>query len=449
MNLSEKYIKSELINKINLILIVNFFLICQYLSKSPHEFVEKFSLFLVSGMFLVALRKHINLKCLQDIKTYLRKSALIYILIVIFFLAQMVRPLFWSLNSRSITILYWPLQLIILSILSILLIHGQIHHKHLSSFWSESKSNLINNLKILNFAYFLFLVIVFILMIFEVSLKFYSIEIGTNYFEYNLEFFILAPLFWAMIAKKAWKEYFLNYLIIFLLLAIALDTNSRLLFAGIILSIFFGMLFVFRSNSLNSSIWKISPFIAFGIAVTTFKISLVKQILIDTLSFGSERTLDYSGIVEVRDLDRVLHLKAAFTSISENMFSFFFGYGYKEYSFALAKPLSELYSKNLPHLNFINEVGSYDNVSSFGLSSFLTDFGIIGLLLLVGTVAFQIKNLPWSIDLDWCFFRVISILLILSQLLFVNFLDSPLFFIYIALGFLTDKIYLAVFFNRS
>jgi len=403
----------------------------------------------VSGMVLVAFRKHINLKCLRDIKTYLGKSALSYILIVIFFLAQMVRPLFWSLNSRSITILYWPLQLIILSVLSILLIHVQIHHKHLSSFGSESKSNLINNLRVLYFAYFLFLVIVFILMIFEVSLKFFIIEIGTNYFEYNLEFFILAPLFWAMIATKDWKEYFLNYLIIFLLLAIALVTNSRLLFAGIILSIFFGMLFVFRSNSLKSSLWKISPFIAFGIAVTTFKISLLKQILIDTLSFGRERTLDHSGIVEVRDLDRVLHLKAAFTSISENMVSFFFGYGYKEYSFALAKPLSELYSKNLSHLNFINEVGSYDNVSSFGLSSFLTDFGIIGLLLLVGTVAFQIKNLPWSIDLDWCLFRVFSILLILFQLLFVNFLDSPLFFLYIVLGFLTDKIYLAVYFNQS
>ncbi len=89
----------------------------------------------------------------------------------------------------------------------------------------------------------------------------------------------------------------------------------------------------------------------------------------------------------ISDIDRALHLKAAFLTATETPLRFFFGSGTYSYRSLLYLPLQELYAAKLPGV----EVSP--TVRTVGLSAILVDFGFIGFALIILNLILVMKAL--------------------------------------------------------
>ncbi len=80
-----------------------------------------------------------------------------------------------------------------------------------------------------------------------------------------------------------------------------------------------------------------------------------------------------------RDMNRILWAKLAFTQISGNLSTFFFGYGFRCHGIVIAPTVYKLYLEYLPHK--IGEIG--DSVGTEAFTAIVVDTGLVGLLLLI------------------------------------------------------------------
>jgi hypothetical protein len=152
------------------------------------------------------------------------------------------------------------------------------------------------------------------------------------------------------------------------------------------------------------------------------------QLVQDILNFGRPRHLD-TGVLETVDLDRILQLKVAWEALKVDPVHLIFGYGYLESSFVLANPLFLLYQKYLPHLDFVKELGSRENVSVYGFSAILVDFGILGIACLVFLFSSQAISLPWKTDPEYSKLWMGCLSIVLVQLFTTNHLGSFFFIV--------------------
>jgi len=76
------------------------------------------------------------------------------------------------------------------------------------------------------------------------------------------------------------------------------------------------------------------------------------------------------------DLDRYLHMRASFITVSEDWTSLLFGYGVHSHRFAIAPHLKILYAQYLPH-SVLRDI-----MRTTGFTALLVDTGLVGMLLL-------------------------------------------------------------------
>lgn len=84
-----------------------------------------------------------------------------------------------------------------------------------------------------------------------------------------------------------------------------------------------------------------------------------------------------------KDLDRIGHLMVAFKVLHNDFSHALFGYGLRVQGYVMAPYIIEYYHEYLPHLDVIKELGSLDDVATFGFSAILVGTGYIGMILIL------------------------------------------------------------------
>jgi hypothetical protein len=253
-----------------------------------------------------------------------------------------------------------------------------------------------------------------------------------------LPFFALIPVLWLHMIRFP-DLFLIKAMPILIALQIILRIESRTALILYLFTTFFGCLYIFltKSTPLNLRAKMVAQIvIAIGFVILIHWDKFFR-LLSDSFISGKTRRLD-TGVIEIVDLDRMLHLKVAVEVITQSCNEFLLGFGFRESSFVLAKPLLDVYRIQLRHLNFENELGSFTNVSTFGISALLVDFGFIGIGLMTILVLVQIKKLPWKLDLGWSILRTTSLFSLFSFLYATNFTHSAYFFAAVFFGELLD-----------
>jgi hypothetical protein len=131
---------------------------------------------------------------------------------------------------------------------------------------------------------------------------------------------------------------------------------------------------------------------------------------------------------KIHDLDRFVHLEAAWRTVSNDPFHLVFGFGFREDSFVMQKELEDLYRKKLPGLDITKELGPNSNFITFGLAAFLVDFGILGVAMSVLFGFFLVLRLIKGIKPSWSLVIISTLALTILYLFKVNFLHYPLLY---------------------
>ena len=404
---------------------------------SPYGIVPKLSLTVTLLLALLLSRNHFGLGCIHKMFRVNAVGKNFITISIVYFLLQLVRPVFWS-EQPSISKMYWAIQFI-----ELLLLFGILQHS-LTCEMQKSSQNFYQSINLVRSFFIALLFYSVILMI--LSITNYAFRVGL--FEFSsrasnwIVLYIMIPTISLAILKGKTLSFTCAFVIIVASVVTIFKINSRsgLVSFAVFISILLLLLF-FSSQSFNLRIYRISPFFLGGVLLVSYQFNTVKQLIFDTLVTGQVRKLD-TGFTETVDQDRLLHLQTSFDVITRDFFHSIFGYGFRESSYVMAQPLYEAYLEYLPHLDFESELGSRTNVSTFGFSALIVDFGLVGLLLFGALIVRQVFGLPWRIELFWSTMRLVSILLFLLLLYTANLLASPWFAVLVLQGNLIDELYL-------
>lgn len=179
-------------------------------------------------------------------------------------------------------------------------------------------------------------------------------------------------------------------------------------------------------------------FVVFMVLVEPHK-SITGTLVSDTSGIITDipkvSSVDGSGGEEapkIHDLDRFVHLEAAWRTVSNDPFHLVFGFGFREDSFVMQKELEDLYRKRLPGLDITKELGPNHNFITFGLAAFLVDFGILGVAMSVLFGILLVLRLIKGINPSWSLVNITTLSLTFLYLFKVNFLHYPLLYLAIS-----------------
>lgn len=242
---------------------------------------------------------------------------------------------------------------------------------------TQSSDDKTLNLVVISMFLYLFIVALFAMT---------NLELTVGTLEFNalsstfLPFYILFPLIWIALMGHSLMYYSIAASTLMFMSFLVVKSNCRTGFVSLFICISFGLLHFYTAGLKRSlKLLRSLPLLFGGFVFLVIKWQKVKQMFLDIAMTGKTRILDGSNVAEIVDLDRKLHMKSALDAVMTDIFHFIFGYGYKESSSVLSSPLFRYYKEYMPHLDFVDELGSYTNVSTFGMSGFLTDFGFAGL----------------------------------------------------------------------
>lgn len=100
-------------------------------------------------------------------------------------------------------------------------------------------------------------------------------------------------------------------------------------------------------------------------------------------SIWESRRLSPSHEIEIKDVDRVIHLRAALEVIDDSWATSLFGYGFRVGGFVIGPYLLPYYRDYLPQADINREIGDVGNASTPGIPALLVDTGYLGVLLLL------------------------------------------------------------------
>ena len=410
----------------------------------PFDVAPKLSVTISLLLVLFLFRKHFNLDCTQNLLRINTVPKKLIAVTIVYFLIQLIRPIIWSQQS-SILKIYWAIQFI-----ELLLLIGIIKHSLICKMQTSTQIFLqsLNFVRSIFIALLLYSFLLMMLAISNYSFRFGLFEFSSRASNWII-LYIMFPIISIAILKGKIHSYVCAFFMVFMSLITILKVNSR---SGIVsFAAFFIILLVllfFLRQPLRIKIFRTSPFFLGGILLVSNQFSVLKQLISDILITGQIRNLD-TGYTEKVDQDRLFHLQTAFEVITRDFFHLIFGFGFRESSYEMAQPLYDVYVEYLPHLDFESELGSRTNVSTFGFSALIVDFGLVGLLLISGLLVHQVIGFPWAKDFIWSIMRLVSILLVLGLLYTANFLASPWFAALILQGNLIDRLYLRWRYNLS
>ena len=426
---------------------VAFYFVIINMSQSDNQIVVKTLHFLTILGSLYFFKYHLNIKCFIEIKGWFQKFNRIHAYLYLYFFVQILRPLLSASERNTLSVIYDSIFFLFLGISAIFVVHS-FRHNHTDPIAYKKQVHKYDLREILDCifqGYFLFLIIFLFFSIGNIQIQVGPVSLTTNYTNNLIEFFLLFPFLWAYLSKSNAVFNFKAALSIHFVILIAIIHESRsILLSSLILS-FFLIIAIYNSKYIKQSLLRVTPFLLLGMVFLLIKLDTLKTLILDLFLLGSTRIIDGTNVTTIVDIDRFLQIKAAIIVVTSNIFNSFFGYGYLQSDFVIAPKLAELFRSEAPYLNFINEYGSFLNISTYAMPAILVDFGFIGLIACAYLFAIQIKHLPWRIDFKWSYLRLVSILIIIFQGFTVNYLDCPWFILFLMFGNFLDKIYLQFF----
>ena len=136
---------------------------------------------------------------------------------------------------------------------------------------------------------------------------------------------------------------------------------------------------------------------------------------------------------QAHDFDRILHIWAMLEVMSTSTWNSIFGFGFNSQSFLFVGILDNLYATHVPQYDFIKEIGSADNIQTFGIQSFVISFGLAGVLFVILRILSIVHSIIMSNGAVKRAFTVLlslSIILALLRLFGNSFLSSFFFWFF-------------------
>lgn len=391
-------------------------LIFQDLVTTSYDYVPKMILFFGSiTYFVLSLRQSSMKRC----KFVLTIHIVVYLTVSTFLIIQAIRPIFGE-HQRFGTF-WWPLHFLIIGAIAVVE----------SQRFFISKKNLIINV---------FLASLLGYLIIATSLTFApgnEVEILGWVFSSKTVLLLPAIVFFPLVTysiARGNKLQLLSGAIVYLLglfLAVRLTDRAILITLLLLFVIAIPVFFINRVKTKKQLIiFALSFVTAFGVFSVT-QGSMVLTLIKDTINVGQIRHLD-TGVVETQDIDRFIHIEAALEVISKEPATYFFGFGFRESSYVMSDNLYKLYEEKMPHLCIATELGGTDNMTTFGFSAILVDFGLIGTTLLCLLVSVVLIRVSRATRGFWRIVLLASVLATVAQLFKYNFLHYPLLFLALA-----------------
>lgn len=397
------------------------------LTISPFQFFSKLVSIFLFLYIILKYRAHLTTLCFSSHILILKTKGKILTLVAFFILITMLRPIFSSVSSFRIGTLYWAVQALMFFVALNLWKHSLDCDQNLVKTKSSLYSITTSKLAVLALTAYL-VCYEFIYLVGDLDTPLYISFTSTT--SQLLPYFLLFPYLWINLRNE--KFPILTYIPIVLAFLLSVQSGSRSNLLLVTVSTVAGIICIllYRNKSWVEKIKILSPLIVGSLFAIYFGFARIKSLINDLILTGSVRHLD-TGYTEVVDQDRFLHLVTSWRVSLQDLPTFLFGYGFRESSFVLADPLKKVYESELPHFDFLQELGSMTNISTFGLGSIIVDFGLVGVLLFLLLLLRQVLNLPWRLDFGWSILRLTSILSCLGMLYIFNYTETVYFLVFL------------------
>lgn len=252
---------------------------------------------------------------------------------------------------------------------------------------------------------------------------------------------IFYPMILNALSVGSTQQKLRSVLILILYIQIAILIADRAVIISVLILIISSVpyLYVHRTKVFGNFLtYVLAVFVAFMVLVQPNKV-ITETLVMDTSGIITDmpKISSFDGsrgdnVTQIHDLDRFVHLEAAWRTVSEDPFHLVFGFGFREDSFVMRKHLFDLYNTKLSALNINNELGSYQNLTTFGLAAFLVDFGILGVALSLLFGFFLVVRLTKGARPSWSLVNLTTLSLSILYLFKVNFLHYPILYLAIS-----------------
>lgn len=244
---------------------------------------------------------------------------------------------------------------------------------------------------------------------------------------------VLFPLLAISIAQDSGRNLIQSTMSYLLTLSLILQLADRAALAAVVILTVASLPFVVRRRvrSLRHLLGMCILIMVAFVGVLQTKHQEIGRLINDTVRIGQVRHLD-TGVSEVRDLDRFVHLEAAVLTVSKSVPSVLFGFGFRQSGKAMTPELERLYRSDLPHLDVQSELGKPGDYKTFGLSALIVDFGLIGILLFLTLCGVIVKRLVENQVIEWSVVVLMTLAMSIAMLYKVNYLHYPLMYLALA-----------------
>ncbi len=350
----------------------------------------------------------------------------IYLLLISYLIVQSVRGSFeyW----RGITSFYWALQFIILGYIGAQVFAGRYIFTNALLQANATRLYVTSSLCI-------YTTITLLLSI--LPLEIFAM-VNINNPSFTVLFFpitlFMPIIFLSLKDGYKWEKICAKITWIFAFIWIIIASSRGALFSFVLIT-FMGIFYI--SDEINI-IKLLKKYIFYAIVGGGFLFAFYDahfvqngiQTWLDTLQISE--IFFKNDVMEIRDLDRLLHVQAAWNVLLDSWFNVLFGYGYRVSGVVLAPQLELIYANYLPNLNFESELGNVSDVATFGISSMMVDFGLVGVfgfLALFLVIVIRIMNSSRGM---WRAILLTNLFFCVARLYGNNFLTYPLFYFALA-----------------
>ena len=407
-------------------------IVVQDLVVSNHDYIPKVVFLIGSAISIyIAIRECRNWRSINQRKkrTYLELSFMVFLAYVSL---QSLRVIFFG-HSRA-GAMYWPVQFVLLLVI--------VYFQNQKSLILETKQANSQTISIYQW------LLLFYLSLGRLLLEIDSQRINILNFEVTSKTMLLIPvlIFYPMILNALLRgtsqQKLRSALILVLYIQIGILITDRAVIMSALILFVCSIPYLYTQRPKvfgNFLTYCLATFVIFMVLVQPNK-SLTGTLISDTSGIITDipkvSSVDPVAGPEkapkIHDLDRFVHLEAAWRTVSNDPFHLVFGFGFREDSFVMQKELDDLYSKKLPSLNITKELGPNHNLITFGLAAFLVDFGILGVAMSVLLGIFLVIRLIKGIRPSWSIVNISTLALTILYLFKVNFLQYPLLYLAIS-----------------
>ncbi len=362
----------------------------------PIKFEADLILFIVGIYFTFKTINYWKTKGLTRLEIY-------FCILIFYFFVQSIRGAIFTHNFLSIR---WPFFFLIIVLFSLYVF------KNNKSFRISEISTSIEYSTIFSILVFIF---------FSILNSFFDgkILIGKTYLFFPLIYVIYFNFFQIKINNKLRS----NFLLLLALISVIFSSSRGAFLPTLIIAIV-----VFYKKGLIQKLKYISTMtISFLIILALGYGDEILALLGDSLSIFTD-FLTKDEVAEIHDLDRLIHLVTSIESVTKDSYHFIFGYGFRTEGIVFSNSLADYYKVLLPNLDYIQELNNPNNVDSFGIPAFISNYGLLGCLMFLTYIIMLYQSLILYDEFWYNFIILLILFFSLMRLYGNNFLNDYFFY---------------------